>query len=229
MFCGCRTTFGDPPNTNVCPVCLGLPGRAAGAERGGDPARARGGAGARVHRAPHQRLRPQELLLSRPAQGLPDLPVRPAARDRRAGWRSSRPTAGAIEVGDHPPAPGGGRRQVAARPLPREDRGGSEPGRRAAGRDRERARPALARRRRGPTSRRCGRSWCTPASASAAWSREASGWTPTSPSAARARRALGTKTEVKNINSLRQRRAGARGGARPAGRAAGGGAAGCRR
>ena len=26
MFCACRTTFGDPPNTNVCPVCLGLPG-----------------------------------------------------------------------------------------------------------------------------------------------------------------------------------------------------------
>ncbi|HEU4993570.1 MAG TPA: Asp-tRNA(Asn)/Glu-tRNA(Gln) amidotransferase subunit GatB [Gemmatimonadaceae bacterium] len=25
-FCGCRTSFGDPPNTNVCPVCLGLPG-----------------------------------------------------------------------------------------------------------------------------------------------------------------------------------------------------------
>ncbi|MGQ0701621.1 MAG: Asp-tRNA(Asn)/Glu-tRNA(Gln) amidotransferase subunit GatB [Gemmatimonadales bacterium] len=26
MFCSCATTFGDPPNTNVCPVCLGLPG-----------------------------------------------------------------------------------------------------------------------------------------------------------------------------------------------------------
>jgi aspartyl-tRNA(Asn)/glutamyl-tRNA(Gln) amidotransferase subunit B len=26
MFCRCRTTFGDPPNTNVCPTCLGLPG-----------------------------------------------------------------------------------------------------------------------------------------------------------------------------------------------------------
>ena len=25
-FCGCSTQFGDPPNTNVCPVCLGLPG-----------------------------------------------------------------------------------------------------------------------------------------------------------------------------------------------------------
>ena len=26
MFCGCATTFGAKPNTNVCPVCLGLPG-----------------------------------------------------------------------------------------------------------------------------------------------------------------------------------------------------------
>ncbi len=26
MFCACSTAFGDPPNTNVCPVCLGLPG-----------------------------------------------------------------------------------------------------------------------------------------------------------------------------------------------------------
>jgi aspartyl-tRNA(Asn)/glutamyl-tRNA(Gln) amidotransferase subunit B len=26
MFCGCAVTFGAPPNTHVCPVCLGLPG-----------------------------------------------------------------------------------------------------------------------------------------------------------------------------------------------------------
>jgi len=26
IFCGCSTTFGAPPNTQVCPVCLGLPG-----------------------------------------------------------------------------------------------------------------------------------------------------------------------------------------------------------
>ncbi|HEX9756030.1 MAG TPA: Asp-tRNA(Asn)/Glu-tRNA(Gln) amidotransferase subunit GatB [Gemmatimonadales bacterium] len=26
MFCGCAAAFGEEPNTNVCPVCLGLPG-----------------------------------------------------------------------------------------------------------------------------------------------------------------------------------------------------------
>lgn len=26
MFCRCKTDFGDPPNTNICPVCTGLPG-----------------------------------------------------------------------------------------------------------------------------------------------------------------------------------------------------------
>jgi aspartyl-tRNA(Asn)/glutamyl-tRNA(Gln) amidotransferase subunit B len=26
IFCSCRNRFGDPPNTHVCPVCLGLPG-----------------------------------------------------------------------------------------------------------------------------------------------------------------------------------------------------------
>ena len=25
-FCGCTTKFGNPPNSNVCPVCLGMPG-----------------------------------------------------------------------------------------------------------------------------------------------------------------------------------------------------------
>jgi len=26
IFCGCANQFGHPPNTNTCPVCLGLPG-----------------------------------------------------------------------------------------------------------------------------------------------------------------------------------------------------------
>jgi aspartyl-tRNA(Asn)/glutamyl-tRNA(Gln) amidotransferase subunit B len=26
VFCGCRAAFGDAPNTNICPVCMGYPG-----------------------------------------------------------------------------------------------------------------------------------------------------------------------------------------------------------
>ncbi|SDP36289.1 Asp-tRNA(Asn)/Glu-tRNA(Gln) amidotransferase subunit GatB [Desulforhopalus singaporensis] len=26
IFCGCSTSFGAPPNTNTCPICLGMPG-----------------------------------------------------------------------------------------------------------------------------------------------------------------------------------------------------------
>jgi len=26
MFCGCRLSFGDPPNSHTCPVCLAHPG-----------------------------------------------------------------------------------------------------------------------------------------------------------------------------------------------------------
>src|SRR5690242_10359790 len=26
LFCGCANSFGEEPNTNICPVCLGLPG-----------------------------------------------------------------------------------------------------------------------------------------------------------------------------------------------------------
>ena len=52
-----------------------------------------------MHRARDQRLRPQELLLSRPAQGLSDLPVRPAARDRRQPWTFDSPERGRIRVG----------------------------------------------------------------------------------------------------------------------------------
>ena len=35
MFCGCRTDFGAEPNTQVCPVCLGLPGSLPVANRAG--------------------------------------------------------------------------------------------------------------------------------------------------------------------------------------------------
>ena len=33
MFCDCPAAFGDEPNSNVCPVCLGLPGALPRANR----------------------------------------------------------------------------------------------------------------------------------------------------------------------------------------------------
>jgi aspartyl-tRNA(Asn)/glutamyl-tRNA(Gln) amidotransferase subunit B len=36
MFCGCELSFGEEPNTRTCPVCLGLPARSGG-QRRGDP------------------------------------------------------------------------------------------------------------------------------------------------------------------------------------------------
>ena len=84
MFCGCSTAYdGAPPNTHVCPVCLGLPGALPTINRRAvehvlrDRRRDRGD-GARG-----DPLGPQELLLPGPAQGLPDQPVRPAARVAR--------------------------------------------------------------------------------------------------------------------------------------------------
>ena len=73
MFCGCPTEFGAEPNTQVCPVCLGLPGSLpvvnADGGRVGDPDRA----GAELHDRAVVPVRPEELLLPGHAEELPDL------------------------------------------------------------------------------------------------------------------------------------------------------------
>ena len=90
MFCGCELSFGEEPNTRTCPVCLGLPGHAPGDQRPGDHLRADDGDGARLRDRAALDLPPQELLLSRPGQGLPDLPVRhPALLGRPPGGRAA--------------------------------------------------------------------------------------------------------------------------------------------
>ena len=90
MFCGCELSFGEPPNTRTCAVCLGLPGSAAGRQRRGDPLRPDDRARARLRAGAALDLPPQELLLSRPAQGLPDQPVRRAPLPRRPSSASVR-------------------------------------------------------------------------------------------------------------------------------------------
>ena len=68
MFCGCELSFGEPPNTRTCPVCLGLPGAlpVANAEAIHYGLLDRAGAGLRAGAAVD--LPPQELLLSRHAK-----------------------------------------------------------------------------------------------------------------------------------------------------------------
>ena len=86
MFCGCELEFGAEPNTHTCQVCLGHPGTLPVInEQAVDYA---------IRIAPRARLRgraaldlpPQELLLPRPAEGVPDQPVRhPLAINGRLG------------------------------------------------------------------------------------------------------------------------------------------------
>ena len=59
-----------------------LPGRAAGAEPGGDRAHDQARPRARLRDRRPRRVPPQELLLPRPAEGVPDQPVRRAALPR---------------------------------------------------------------------------------------------------------------------------------------------------
>ena len=125
---------------SACPGALPVLNDAR--RRAGDPRRAR----ARLHGAPDVDLRAQELLLSRSAQGLSDLAVRPAARDARARDARVARRRAAIDR-HHAPPHGGGRRQVDPRSVPRRDRGRPQSRRRAARRDRERA--GHPRRRRG--------------------------------------------------------------------------------
>ena len=139
IFCGCSTAFGAAPNTHTCPVCLGLPGVLPVLNREVVELAIRAGLalGCTVQRR-SSGLRPQStLLLPRPAQGLSNHPVRPAAVRARAAV----PALG--QGGAHPAHPPRGRR---GQEHPR-GRGGqriagrSQPRWGAADRDRERARP----------------------------------------------------------------------------------------
>ena len=127
----------------------GVPGtarRAAGAQRACDPAGDPRRPGARVQGARDQHLCPQELLLSRPAQGLPDLPVRSAAGDAVAPSPSNRRSAAGSAIGVtrlHVEEDAG--KSLHDR-LPGPDRRRPQSRRHPARRDRERAGAAQSRR-----------------------------------------------------------------------------------
>ena len=143
IFCSCKAdSWDDPPNTNICPVCTGLPGvlpvlNQAVVEKGVLLA-----AAMHADMQPALLLRPQELLLPRPAQGLPDLAVRPSLA--HGGYLDLPMPAGLRAPGRHPQAAHRRRcRQDQERERAAPDR--FQPLRRAADRDGHRPRPALRR------------------------------------------------------------------------------------
>ena len=153
MFCGCELSLRRRAERPHLPGLPRPPRDAADRQRAGGPLRAADRRGARLRGRAALDLPPQELLLSRPAEGLPDQPVRHPACERRAARR--RP---------HPPRPPrGGRGEADPRrrvgPDPRLGRlaGRLQPRRHAAGRDRHRARPPQRRRRRASGRSCCGR------------------------------------------------------------------------
>ena len=63
MFCGCPTEFGAEPNTQVCPVCLGLPGALPVGQRKGRRVGSAHRPGTGMFDRAVVAVRPQELLL----------------------------------------------------------------------------------------------------------------------------------------------------------------------
>src|SRR5215212_10687149 len=98
IFCGCSTAFGAPPNTHVCPVCLGFPGTLPVLNRAAvdDAIRAALALGCTVHAT---------SVFARKNYFYPDLPKgyqisqfdRPLATGGRVAFDS--PDRGRIEVG----------------------------------------------------------------------------------------------------------------------------------
>ena len=141
MFCGCELSFGEPPNTRTCPVCLGLPGTLPVTNAQAIHFGLMMGLALGCDIAPRSIFHRKNYFYPDLRQGLPDLPVRhPAVPGRPARGRPAAPhpsRGGRREA--HP------RRRVRPHPRRRREHRGLQPRRHAARRDRHGARPPLGR------------------------------------------------------------------------------------
>ena len=205
LFCGCATSFGAPPNTHVCPMCLGLPGRAPVLNARGGADGGEGGARARLH-DPARRASSRGRTTS----------TRTCRRATRSASSTSRSATRATSTSRSATATTRSRSARASRASTwRRTRartsttlgGGSVVDLNRAGTPLVEivGEPDLAHARRGGrrTSARCATSSSSSASTTATSRRARSAATPTSRSARRATTKLGTRVELKNINSFR--------------------------
>src|SRR4051812_35408950 len=180
LFCGCRNAFGDTPNTNVCPVCLGLPGSLPVLNKQAVDS------SMRIGLALHCEVKPS--LFHRKNYFYPDMPKdyqvtqydEPLNSD---GWLELPWASGCASCGPiwrrTPASPPTWAGPGASATLPTPSLTTTEPGCRWW---RSSANPTSARpRRRGPTWTSCGPSWWPPARPTGRWRKGRCASTPTSP------------------------------------------------
>ena len=93
MFCGCELSFGDEPNVHTCPICLAHPGVLPVPNEQAIRYALKIAAALELRGRAALDLPPQELLLSRQPEGLPDQPVRHPDLPATAGSATSASTA----------------------------------------------------------------------------------------------------------------------------------------
>ena len=199
MFCGCELSFGEEPNTRTCPVCLGLPGTLPVTNAQAVTYGIMMGLALGCEIAPRSIFHRKNYFYPDLSKGyqisqydiplclgghLGDVRIHRIHLEEDAAKLVHLGTSGRIHGSD----------AIDRRLQPR---------RHAAGRDRHRARHPLG--RAGPRLAAAAARDAAPAGRQrrATWRRARCAATPTSPSGRVGTTELGTKTELKNMNSFR--------------------------
>ena len=111
LFCGCSTRFGAEPNTQTCPVCIGMPGTLPVMNREAFRLALKTAVALELRDPGVHQVGPQAVLLSRSAEELSDQPVRPADVAARLSRHQRSEGAVRAEASRHSPGASGRRRR----------------------------------------------------------------------------------------------------------------------